>query len=92
MERVQGLLSPILSASLDGESPDKEWEKTLKKLSRESEKEVENCEEQLEALAPSVRLFNERGNRAFTWRVGGAEYSERWWWQPCSRKAPGAEG
>lgn len=59
MERVQQLLSPILSASLHGESPDKEWEKTLSQLARESEKEVEHCEEQLEALAPSLRLFNE---------------------------------
>lgn len=59
MDRVQRLLSPILSASLDGDSPDKEWEKTLKRLSRESEREVDNCLEQLEALAPSLRLFNE---------------------------------
>jgi hypothetical protein len=59
MERVQELLSPILSASLEGESPDKEWEKKLQQLSRQNEKEFENCEEQLEALAPSLRLFNE---------------------------------
>ena len=59
MQQVKAHLAPILSASLHGEEPAAEWAAEVRELLRQSEREAELCEEQLEALAPSMRLFNE---------------------------------
>lgn len=42
-----------------GDEPDQEWSRSLAALARHSEREMENCEEQLEALAASLIMFNE---------------------------------